>query len=182
MALVMPFTREDGSEGVYTEREEFLLRRALRRGTSSATMMAQAKSIEALVELNIEAPWDRLRDELLAILSDPMGTYQSGQASAKAQRLLEIIDRRGDTEWPSETPDAPVVDAHSYWPYRPGDPMEHDPFADLAQWQYTDDQSSELQPMTEGDRDQQRLALEGPPPWRRGEVRVRPEPGDPVED
>jgi hypothetical protein len=140
----------------YTSTERFLLRRALTRGNSSATLMQRAKAIEQLCEQDVPVPHDRVRAELAAVRDNVLGTYQAGQAAAKALRLLGIMDGLDEVEYPSETPLELAL--RDYWLYD-FRPARHgmESFRDVDQ----------AVPMTCGEVDERRERVEGPPPWRK---------------
>ena len=80
------------------------MRRALTRGTSSASLMAQTKAVERMIELQIPSPGPSLEplcEELRFIGMDMRGTYQPGQAASKALRLLAWIEGEEEAD-PSE--------------------------------------------------------------------------------
>jgi len=176
----MDYKRPDGSVGTYSAREAMLLKQMLRRGTTSAGLMSQAKAVERWIDLKIDAPvpLEAIRTELEYVIGDPLGTYLGQQAASKALKCLEWIDGEEIQEWPSETPNQPVgVD--DYWPYRDCDFMAGDPFADLATSFNFGPTNGGVRAVTHRDRDAARTKLEGPPPWIRGRV---PEPDDRHDD
>jgi hypothetical protein len=163
-------------EYVYSDAERVVVRRALARATTSAALMAKARAIETMLRDNIPGDLERIRRELKLIVDTPIVTYQAGQAAAKAAKVLGVIDGQPDEEWPSQTPDAPA--GPDYWPGR------DDPFSDLDTtvcigW---GPDGAILKPVTQGDRDQWRIRVQGPPPWRRGQPVVLPEDESPPED
>jgi hypothetical protein len=127
--------------------------------------MLKAQAVGELLRAgDLPAPIPRVRTELQAILDTDLSTYQASRAIAMASRLLTALDSDdGDLVWPSTTPHAPVP--LGWWPYERGDPHR---FEELDLWCFGNEVARGLQRVTQGERDRQREAIDGPPPWRRG--------------
>jgi hypothetical protein len=148
----------------HTERERRLLRRALTPVDTSAGLMARVKAIETMVRLEVPVPHRKIEQALEDIRDqgEAMGTYQAGQAAAKAEKALAAYFGPDVLVWPSTTPDEPAPEG--YWPY---DDFGREHYPDLQDMEALDVGSAVD---TQGRRDRWRSELEGEPPWRSGEA------------
>lgn len=184
----MNYKREDGSVATYTAQEEQLIRRALKRGTTGHGLDMQVRAVQKMKDLKMTAPvpLDAILAELEYAASDPLCTYLGSQVARRAEELHAWLTGEADVEeWPSPTPDQIVGAAFGgpgddYWPFRPGDPLHGDVFADLAYTFDFGEHNGGVRYVTHADRDRDREAYEGHgPPWIRGKVTDHyNEPGD----
>ena len=88
----------------YAPYDRQLLESALRRGVTSASLLAKAKAINELNERSVPVPLDAIIAELEWIVQQApiIGTERSYRAQSMATRLLAIVN----DEW--ENPDKPA--------------------------------------------------------------------------
>jgi hypothetical protein len=143
---------------VNAEHLSLLKRQAATRPTDSTGLMLKAKALDELVrQLDVTSSpsaLEAIRKELLGVIAaaEVLGTARAQAVSTMAGRLLSLLDdrvERDDLEWPSTTPDEPA--GRDYW----------HPTPEFAERDGGD---------TQGQRDQWRARLLGPPPWRPGQV------------
>jgi hypothetical protein len=127
----------------------------------------KCKALEALVAefdlMSAPQSLQTIRGHLLDVIeqADRIGTARAQASSVTAGRLLSELEEQEAVpalEWPSQTPDE--LAPPGYWPYE---------LTDHVGWEEL------FMDQTQGERDEERERLAGPPPWRRGEWGHQPE-------
>jgi hypothetical protein len=118
--------------------------------------MARVKAIETLIRLEVPVPQRRIEQALEDIrdVGEELASYQSLQAAAKAEKLLDLCFGAEDRDWPSDTPHEPVERSDWEWLRALG---WDDDLIDIY----------DVGLMTKGQMDAWRSEVVGEPPWPR---------------